>query len=374
MNSISLGPLDPLLEDLTVTEIMVNGWNSVFVERNNQLYEVPGVFQSQQELWNVVEILQTLVEAGGLRLDVRNPIADIRLSNLARCHVVLPPIAPDGPAITIRRFLDYELTADDLLRFDSWSSDIAQFLRACVAGRLNIVVAGGTASGKTTLLSILIGMIPPSERIITIRNARDFIGLRPPAHLKHVVRLETRPPDADGQGEVTIRDLVINTMLMRPDRIVMAEVHGSEALDILEAMTTGHDGSMFSIHSSGIQDVLLRLETMVAMNNLMLPVLNVRGLLADAIDLIVYHERLVDGSRRIIRISEVSGIQGDTILTQDLFEYHETGITAEGQVEGYFTATGRVPTFWERFEKSHLKSLLQAEGIDLSLNLFKPKA
>lgn len=368
--TIHLGPLEPLVEDPEVLEIMVNRWNSVFVERNHRLEEVPDVFHSQDDLLRVVETLRGLVETRGLLLDVKNPIADIRLGDAARCHVVLPPIAPEGPTITLRKFHQFRLTADDLLRFGSWNDDMVRFLRACVVGRLNIVVSGGTGAGKTSVLNILTGMIPASERIITVERALE---LQPPEHLKHIVRLETRPPDQEGQGEVTIRDLVINAMHMRPDRLIMGEVHGGEALDMLQAMTTGHDGSMFSIHGIGPHDVLLRLETMVAMNNLVLPLLSVRRLIADAIHLITYQERMADGRRRIVKIAEVAGMQGDTLLLHDLFEFRDTGVDEQGQVQGYFTATGHIPSFLERFRSSHIKALLQAEGIDLPLSLFEPK-
>lgn len=367
--NISLGALDPLLEDPDVTEVMVNRWDAIFVERKGRLQEAPDVFKNPQELLDVLETLRGVLQTRGLPLDTKNPFADFRLSNKLRCHIVLPPIASDGPALTFRKFHQFHLTAEQLIGFGSWNAEIVQFLRACVVGRLNIVVAGGTNAGKTTVLNILTGMIPADERIITIENVLE---LQPPENLRHVVRLETRARDEDREGEVDIRDLIENALLMRPDRLITAEVRAEEALDMLQAMTTGHDGTMFGIHGTGIEDVLLRLETMLSSGYLSLPPLSVLRLIADAIDLIAYQERLADGTRRIVKIAEVLGVQGKNIQTQDLFEFRQTGIDAEGRVQGYHTATGHVPTFAERLRKSHMAARLQAEGVDLPLSLFTP--
>ncbi|NDJ75677.1 MAG: CpaF family protein [Chloroflexi bacterium] len=377
MNDIvNLGPLQPYIDDEEISEIMVNSYDAVFVERKGVLYEEEGVFNSPDELWDVVERVKVIAAEQGRMLDDRNPMVDIRLHHRpgealgSRMNIVIPPIVPFGPALTIRKFTFYQLTEEDIVRFGSLDEDMLHFLRACVIGRLNMAIAGGTGSGKTTVLNILTGMIPAAERIITVENAME---IRPPSHLKHVIRMESRPPDLEGQGEVTIQDLVINAMRMRPDRLITGEVRASEVLEILQAINTGHDGTMFSLHASSPRDVLTRLETMASMHSVVLPLLNIRQMIADAVDVITFQERMADGKRKLVKIAEVVGMQGDSIVLQDLFEFRQTGVDADGFIEGYFTATGHVPTFMERLRSSHIKAALQREGIDLSLNLFTPK-
>lgn len=372
------GPLAPLLLDDVVVEIMVNGLEGVFVERRGELEELPPLFHTAEELDAVVDAFRTIAEAQGRRLDNRTPIVDIGLGDarhpantvVARVNVVLPPIAPFGPAITIRKFRRYQLTAEQLVEFGSWDDTILHFLRACVAGRLNIVVAGGTGAGKTTVLNILTGMIPTAERIITVENAME---IQPPPNLKHVVRLESRPADHEGHGEVTMRELVVNAARMRPDRIILGEARAGEVLDIVQAINNGHEGSMFSVHASGPRDVLMRLETMATMHDIALPLLTVRQMLVEAIDVITYQERLGDGTRKVVKIAEVTGMQGDTIMLQDLFEFRETGVGADGRIQGHFSATGHVPTFMDRFRKAYIKVLLDSAGVDMPLSLFTPR-
>ena len=363
---VSLGPLDALLDDLEVVEIMVNGYEGVFVERRaggkNELEEIPDLFQNEDELWTVIDALREIAESLGRRLDTVNPLVDIRLSDQARANVVLPPISAYGPAITIRKFHRFGLfDVEDLVRFGSWSEDMVTFLRACVAARMNIIVAGNTGAGKTTVLNILTGMIPPGERVIMVENALE---LNPPKTLKHIVRLESRPPDHEGHGEVTIQDLIINAMRMRPDRIITGEVRSAEALDILQALNNGHDGSLFSIHASSPRDVLNRLELMCTSHHITVPLLTVRHQMAEAINLITYQEKLQDGRRRIVKIAEITGMQGDIVALQDIFEFRQTGLDADGNVGGYFTATGKIPASIERF---------RALGLDVPMSIFSPR-
>jgi pilus assembly protein CpaF len=282
---------------------------------------------------------------------------DLRLPDGSRVNAVIPPIARNGPLLTICKSSPDPLTLEDLLRFENLNEDMSEFLQACVQGRLNIVVTGVTGSGKTTILNVLANMIPEDQRIINIQHS-DELTLR---H-KYLVTLESRPPNLEGKGEVSIRDLVINALKMRPDRIITAEVRGGEALNLLEAMNAGHDGCMFTVHATTPHDALARLEVMVTSANPSLPLLNVRQMMASTLDLIVHQERLRDGTRRQVRISEVEGIQGDTIVLSDIFEFRQTGQTA-GKINGYFTATGRIPKFLSR---------LSAAGVDLPLSLFTP--
>jgi pilus assembly protein CpaF len=283
---------------------------------------------------------------------------DMRLPDGSRVNAVIPPIARNGPLLTLRKFSLDPLTVEHLLHFGTMNEDIVEFLRACVQGRLNIVVIGGSGSGKTTILNFLSSLIPEGERIINIQDS-DELYLR---H-KYAVTLESRPPNLEGKGEVTIRDLVINALKMRPDRIITTEVRRGEALDLLEAMNVGHDGCMFTVHATTPHDALARLEVMVTSANPSVPLLNVRQMMASALHLIVHQERLRDGTRRLVKISEVEGLQGDTIVLSDIFEFRQTG-QATSKVNGYFTATGRIPKFLSR---------LNAAGIDLPLSLFTPR-
>lgn len=350
-----LGPLGPFFDDPDVLEIMVDGWDRVYVERKGRFEDVPSPFQDEEAL---LALMKTLATAGGRRLDEHQPMVDVRLLDRARCNMVIPPIALTGPALVIRKFPFHLLSVDDLLGFGAWHEDIVAFLRACVQARLNIAISGGTGSGKTTVLNLMAGMIPEDERIIVVENATE---LRLPQ--RRVVRLESRPPDHEGKGEVTIRDLVVNALRMRPDRLILGEARAGEALEMLQAMTTGHDGSMFSIHATSPRDVLTRLETMATMHDIVLPLLTVRQMMATALDIITYQERMADGHRRMVKVAEVVGMQGDVIAVQDIFEFRQTGLEG-GQIKGHFTATGRIPHRLNRFRDM---------GIDLPLDLFKPR-
>lgn len=348
--------LEPLLADPAVIEILVDGYDRVYVERQGAAFaDVDSPFHSNEHLASVVS---AAFAALGYTLDARHPIGDLRLSDGSRMNAVLPPVSLTGPTLVIRKFPSDPLTVDQLIEFGSWNEPIVTFLRACVAARLNVAVAGGTGSGKTTVLNILARMIPIEERVIVVENATE---LRLPH--RRLVRLESRPPDADGRGEVNVRDLVINAMRMRPDRIVLGEARAGEALDMLHAMNTGHDGSMFSVHATSPRDVVARLEVMCLMAGMDLPLRAIREQVAGAIQLITYQERLSDGRRKMMKITEVSGMAGDIITMNDIFEYHQTGLDATGRVEGYFRATGYVPDFMKR---------IRAAGIDLPMTLFEP--
>jgi len=358
MNTIQypdyLALLVPWLEDPEVLEIMVNGHDNVYLERNHKLVRVNSPFQSKEQL---LEVMQSIAGALGRRLDDTNPYTDARLPDDSRVNMVIPPIAVSGPSLVIRKVRTGPLSIEDLVRFGSWNEDSVRFLRVCVIARLNIVVAGPTGSGKTTFLNALAGMIPHGERIITIENAAE---LQLPQ--RRVVPMESRPPDMEGRGEVTIRDLVRNALFMRPDRIVVGEVRGGEAFDILRAMTTGHDGSMFSVHAGHPRDALDRLETMSAMANPSVPLLNLRQQMAAAIDLVVYVERVSDGSRKVVNITEVQGMEGDVVVMQDIFAFEQTGIKA-GKVIGRLRPTGTSPKFLD---------LLRSVGIEppLPMDIF----
>jgi pilus assembly protein CpaF len=352
----ALVALEPLLGDPEVVEILVDGHDRVYVEREGRFVDVPSPFRDEEHL---MQVIQAILAPLGQTADASSPLADARLPDGSRVNVVLPPISLVGPVLTIRKLGLSPLSGEDLIRFGAWSEEMLRFLTACVHGRLNIVVAGGVGAGKTTVLNILAGMIPSEERIITIESAGELRGLE---HLKRVVRMESRPPNAEGKGEVTLRDLVINSLRMRPDRLLLGECRGAEALHILQAMNTGHDGTMLSIHANGPHDALARFETMALMDNPSLPLLTVRQQMASAIDLITYQERLHDGKRKILKVTEVVGMRGDAIQLQDLFEFRQTGVV-EGRIQGTFAPTGHIPGFLEP---------LIAQGIDLPASLFTP--
>ena len=354
---LGYGPLEPLLADDTVVEILVDGSNRIYVEREGQLEDVPTPFRDDAHLMSVIH---ALIAPFGQKVDVSSPYVDARLPDGSRVFAVVPPVSLLGPSLTIRKFSKTPLTTEDLVRFGTWNEGIVQFLRACVRARLNIFVTGGTGSGKTTLLNLMAGMIPVPERIITIESARE---LQLPEEFTHLVRLHSRPPDIEGKGEITVRDLVVSAQRMRPDRIVVGEVLAGEAFDVLQAMNTGHDGSMTTIHAVGPRDALARLETMVVMANPSLPLLHIRQQMASAIHLIVYLERMSDGTRKLVNVTEVVGMQGDVLMFQHLFEFRQTGIE-EGRVTGYHTATGAIPRCLNRIRES---------GIDLPMSLFTPK-
>lgn len=343
---MGFGPLDPLLRDDSITEIMVNSPKQVYIERKGKLIRTDVSFQSNE---HVMRILERIVAPLGRRLDESSPMVDARLPDGSRVNAVIPPIALKGPSITIRKFSKKPLTIDDLIRFGTVNHKIADFLKGCVEARLNIIVSGGTGSGKTTLLNVLSNFIPDDERIVTVENAAELQLWK-----DHVVTLESRPANVEGRGEISIRDLVINCLRMRPDRIVVGECRGGEALDMLQAMNTGHDGSLTTAHANSPKDTISRLETMCLMAGMDLPVRAIREQIASAVNLIVQQERMQDGSRRVVSISEVDGMEGDVIKMNELFRFEQTGMDENGRVMGSLRPTGVQPRFLERFEKYNI--------------------
>ncbi len=339
---IGLGPIEPLLADEDVSEIMVNGPKQVYIEKKGKLIKTDITFTDDD---HVMRIIDRIVAPLGRRVDESSPMVDARLKDGSRVNVVIRPLALNGPTITIRKFRKDKLTVQDLVRFGSMSQDMADFLAACVQARLNIVVAGGTGSGKTTLLNVLSSFIPEDERIITVENAAE-LQLRQ----DHVVTLESRPPNVEGKGEVTIRDLVINCLRMRPERIIVGECRGGETLDMLQAMNTGHDGSMTTIHANTPRDAVSRIETMCLMAGMDLPARAIREQIASAIHVFVQQSRLKDGSRKVTQITEVSGMEGDVVVLQDIFVFEQTGIDEKGKIVGQLRPTGVRPRFLEKFE------------------------
>ncbi len=342
---LGLDVLQPLLADPTITEIMVNGAKMIYVERAGKIEKTNLEFETDEHLMRIID---RIVAPLGRRIDESSPYVDARLSDGSRVNAVIPPISLNGPTLTIRIFAKTPLTVDDLINYGTLTPESVEFLRACVIARLNIVVSGGTGSGKTTLLNVLSGFIPEEERIITVENAAE-LQLRQ----EHVVTLESRPPNIEGKGEISIRDLVINCLRMRPDRIVVGECRGGEALDMLQAMNTGHDGSLTTAHSNSPRDTLSRLETMVLMAGMDLPVRAIREQISAAVDLIAHEERMRDGSRKIVNITEVQGMEGDVIVMQDIFSFQQTGIEA-GKVIGRLRPTGIRPKFMERIEQANI--------------------
>jgi pilus assembly protein CpaF len=342
---LGFGPLEPLLADESITEIMVNGAQKVFIERKGKIEKTNLAFESEDHLMRIID---RIVSPLGRRIDESSPYVDARLPDGSRVNAIIPPLALNGPTLTIRKFSKVPLTVDDLIRFGSITQEAVEFLKACVMARLNIIVSGGTGSGKTTLLNILSGFIPGDERIITVENAAE-LQLRQ----EHVVTLESRPPNIEGKGEVTIRDLVINCLRMRPDRIVVGECRGGEALDMLQAMNTGHDGSLTTAHANSPRDTLSRLETMVLMAGMDLPVRAIREQIAAAVDVIVQQERMRDGSRKIVNITEVQGMEGDVIVMSDIFAFEQQGMEA-GRVIGRLKPTGIRPKFIDRIESANI--------------------
>lgn len=349
---LGLGPIQPLLEDDSITEVMVNGAKNIYIERKGKIYRVPLSFESNA---HVMRIIDRIVAPIGRRVDESSPYVDARLPDGSRVNVIIPPISLVGPVITIRKFARDPITVDQLVEFGTSTPEVIEFLRACVASRLNIVISGGTGSGKTTLLNILSGFIPADERIVTIENAAE-LQLRQ----EHVVTLESRPPNIENRGEITIRQLVVNALRMRPDRIIVGEIRDEAAIDMLQAMNTGHDGSMTTLHSNSARDTLARLETMVMMAGMELPVRAIREQVASAIDLIVHQERLRDGTRKISSVQEVVGMEGDIITMTELFAFEQTGID-NGQILGRLRPTGLRPKFMEKIE---------ASGINLPPSIF----
>jgi len=349
-----LGPLEPLLDDPTVSDILVNTHRVVFVERRGMLEATSVTFRDDTHLMHIID---KIVSQVGRRVDESSPMVDARLSDGSRVNAIIPPLAVDGPILSIRRFSRDRLTPPDLVTRKSMTQGMLELLEAAVKARLNIVVSGGAGAGKTTLLNALSAFISPRERIVTIEDAAE-LQLKQP----HVVRLETRPPNLEGQGAVRQRELLINSLRMRPDRIVVGEVRGGEALDMLQAMNTGHDGSLTTAHSNTPRDTLHRVETMVLMAGMDLPLRAIREQISSAFDLIVHLERLPDGSRRVVKITEVQGMEGDVIVLQDIFRYTQTGIK-DGRVQGYYTGMGVRPKFMDKIE---------SYGIYLSPTIFTP--
>ena len=340
---LGLGPLQPLLEDDTITEVMVNGAKNIYVERKGKIHRVPVTFESNE---HVMRIIDRIVAPLGRRIDESSPYVDARLQDGSRVNAVIPPISLVGPTLTIRKFSKNPITVDQVIQFGSITAEAVQFLKACVESRLNIVISGGTGSGKTTLLNILSSFIPGDERIITIENAAE-LQLRQ----EHVVTLESRPPNIEGRGEITIRDLVINSLRMRPERIIVGECRGGETLDMLQAMNTGHDGSMTTAHSNSPRDTLARIETMCLMAGMDLPIRAIREQISSAVDLIVHQSRMRDGTRKVTHVTEVSGMEGDVITMTDLCVFEQTGIE-NGKVVGRLRPTGLRPKFMDKIEAS----------------------
>ncbi len=353
--AMRLGPLEDLLEDDTVSEIMVNGPEKIYVERNGKLELSAQQFTDEA---SVMAIIERIVAPLGRRIDESQPYVDARLQDGSRVNAIIPPLALSGPTITIRKFAKEALTTEDFIRFGTWNQAAANFMKLCVEMRKNIIVAGGTGSGKTTLLNLLSGFIPPRERIVTIEDAAELKLQQP-----HVVRLESRPANIEGKGAVTIRDLVRNALRMRPDRIIVGECRGGESLDMLQAMNTGHDGSLTTVHANSPRDVISRLETMVLMSGMELPSKAIRDQIASAVDIIIHEARLSDGSRKVMAISEVTGMEGPQIVMQDLFVFEQTGIDERGRILGKFRPTGLMPSFYDQ---------LSASGIHIDPRMFQP--
>lgn len=349
-----LGPIEPLLQDPTVSDILVNGAKEVYVERGGVLEETKVVFKDDAHL---VRIIQKIVSAIGRRVDEASPMVDARLADGSRVNVVLPPLAVDGPHLSIRRFGHIPITDADLLENQTLTAPMLALLKAAVASRLNVVVSGGTGAGKTTLLNVLSGYISAKERIVTIEDSAEL-----QLKQRHVVRLECRPPNEEGKGAIQARQLVINSLRMRPNRIVVGEVRGEEAVDMLQAMNTGHDGSLTTIHANSPRDALARMETMAMMANLNLPEKAIRKQIASAISVIVQVARFSDGTRRVTHITEITGMEGDVVSLQDLFVFEKQGVSPEGHTVGSFVASGIRPKFGER---------LKAAGYELPANMFE---
>lgn len=349
-----LGPLEVLLRDPSISDILVNRFNQVYVEREGKLEETSVTFKDDVHL---MQIIERIVSSVGRRIDESSPLVDARLADGSRVNAIIPPLALDGPAMSIRRFRTDRLGAQDLVARNSWTEPMLEFLRMVVACRLNLIVSGGTGSGKTTLLNVLSGFIGGNERVVTIEDAAE-LALRQ----RHVVRLETRPANIEGKGAVRARELVVNALRMRPDRIIVGEVRSEEALDMLQAMNTGHDGSLTTVHANSARDALYRLDTMVAMANLNIPERAIRQQIASAINVIVQVSRMADGTRKVIGISEITGMEGEVITMQDIFVFERTGISAEGKVTGRFRATGIRPKCNDR---------ITAAGMTLRADMFE---
>ncbi len=351
---LGLGPLEPLLRDPEVSDILINGPKTVYIEKKGRLQKTNVRFQDDAHL---MQIIDRIVGAVGRRVDETNPMVDARLADGSRFNAIIPPLALDGPTVSIRRFGTVPITSDDLIAFGSVPRPILEVVKGCVKSKLNIVISGGTGSGKTTLLNVMSSFIPPGERIITIEDAAELQLQQP-----HIVRLETRPANLEGRGEITARDLVKNALRMRPDRIILGEIRGVEAIDMLNAMNTGHEGSLATVHANTTRDAVARFETMIGMGMPNLADKNIREMIARALDLIIQVDRLSDGTRRLLAVTEIQGMEGDVVTTQDIFQFKQSGVDDDGKVRGRFMSTGVRPKFAGR---------LASNGIRLSNDLFR---
>jgi pilus assembly protein CpaF len=352
---LGYGPLEPLLKDETVSDILVNTYKNIYIERFGKLEPTDVRFKDDTHLMRIID---KIVSSVGRRIDESSPMVDARLPDGSRVNAIIPPLALDGPSVSIRRFAVNPLELDDLINYQTLTTGIAEILKGIIKARLNVIISGGTGSGKTTLLNILSRFIPDDERIVTIEDAAELQMKQ-----DHVVRLETRPANIEGRGEVVQRDLVRNSLRMRPDRIIVGEVRGKEAFDMLQAMNTGHDGSLTTIHANTPRDALMRLETMVAMANMDIPSEFLRKYISSAIDLIIQVSRMVDGKRKLVSVQEITGMEGNVITTQEIFAFHQKGVDAEGKVRGIFRFQGVRPKFVEKFK---------VLGIDIAPGVFDP--
>lgn len=353
---LGLGPLEPLLADGTISDILVNGYDRVYVERYGKLQKTDVRFRDDAHLMNIID---RIVSSLGRRIDESSPLVDARLKDGSRVNAIIPPLAIDGPSVSIRRFAVDLLTTESLIEHGTLTPSIALVLKAVVRGRLNVLISGGTGTGKTTMLNVMSSFIPHNERIVTIEDSAELQLQQP-----HVVRLETRPPNIEGRGEVNQRELVRNSLRMRPDRIVIGEVRGPEALDMLAAMNTGHDGSLTTVHANTPRDALNRIENMVAMTGATFPIKALRQQIASAIDVVIQLERQEDGKRRLVSVQEINGMEGEIITMTEIFTFERRGIGEHGEVLGEYRPTGMVPAFRDE---------LARRGIDLPLNLFRPE-
>jgi pilus assembly protein CpaF len=354
---LGYGPIQPLLDDDQISEVMVNGSKKVYIERSGKIIRTNIAFESDE---HVLRIIERIITPLGRRIDADSPTVDARLPDGSRVNAVIPPVAIDGPSITIRKFRRQKLTVEQLIEYQSMTAQMAEFIRACVISRLNIVISGGTGSGKTTLLNVLSGYIPEEERIVTIEDAAELQLMQ-----EHIVRLETKPAGVDGRGQVATRDLVRNALRMRPDRIVVGECRGGEALDMLQAMNTGHDGSLTTVHANSPRDALSRLETLSMMAGMELPLKVIREQIASAVDVIVQQSRLRDGSRKVTAITEVAGMEGETVTLTDVFKFEQTGMTSDGKVLGELKPTGIRPLFSTRLEVAGFKLGPEVFGVNI---------
>ncbi len=354
---LGLGPLEPFLQDPTVSDILVNTYNQIYLERFGRLEHTNARFKDDAHL---MKIIDKIVSAVGRRVDESSPMVDARLDDGSRVNAVIPPLAIDGPMLSIRRFAAIPLELEDLIQYETMTPEIGEILKGIIKARLNAIISGGTGSGKTTLLNVVSRFVPEEERVVTIEDAAEL-----QLQQEHVVRLETRPPNLEGKGEITQRDLVRNSLRMRPDRIIVGEVRAGESFDMLQAMNTGHDGSLTTIHSNSPRDALMRLETQVAMANLDIPSVFIRRFISSAIDIVIHTERFADGRRKLVGLQEITGMEGDVITLQEIFSFKKTGIGLDGKVEGRFVFHGVRPRFLDRF---------LVAGIPVPQDLFGPTA